>query len=495
MARVVQLGVNERPAGVSTAALPGDEPVYPDPQAEKYIERLRGNLADQREGLVTDAAPRSTFYVFFSFDLVNSTLFKTLNPKSWPLVTQKFYEFVEDALGKRLSGVRLWKYVGDELLLYRRIGQVEQIRECLPVAYEVLTRTIGELHRLAPEARTVLSVKATVWCAKLCELPSSDFHVLQPNADAAAYRNILVRQPTSGNGGQLDFLGPEIDAGFRIAKFAPRKRIVISAELAYLLYRDRAYNDVIEGQVRIVAYEQLRGVWGNRHYPIIWYEPDWNAVPSSFGYDERFQSETVRRLIDQGPLGELCDIAKVFTDLDRSGEADELWGFVRGLSDDFDAAEIPAAPSLLDRAKEVHCVAVCFRADGMVLVAQRRGSKRRFPHYWEFGCGQLASYETFVDCLRRAYEDDFGAKLSIAEEPTPFRTYLIDDRDENRRVPGIIFIAEIENPEAIKPHNHDTIAWIDPDKPESLADAECVPGFVATLRDAVDARRRLRAKT
>jgi hypothetical protein len=79
-----------------------------------------------------------------------------------------------------------------------------------------------------------------------------------------------------------DFLGPEIDAGFRISKFALRRRLVVSAELSCLLFRERAAYTGIEKQLKIVSFQILKGVWTGRHYPIVWYERDWPNIAKTF---------------------------------------------------------------------------------------------------------------------------------------------------------------------------------------------------------------------
>jgi hypothetical protein len=295
-----------------------------------------------------------------------------------------------------------------------------------------------------------------------------------------------------------DFLGPDIDAGFRIAKFVERKRLLISAHLAGLLHRERASCEQIEKRLKIVSYEVLKGVWDGRRYPIIWYEDDWANVDSSFLYDEHFSSPLIATIRTALPLTSdeqnLDRIEKIFSDL---GRADELNTLYAGLattvpdSNEENDVEIDIPPH---KYSEVHCVAVCFGPDGRVLVGRRPSTKKRFPNCWEFGCGQLQLGETFFDCLKHSYLEDFGAHLELPEHPIPISTFSINDSGEHRKIPGVIFLASILNPHDVEAaflrEKHSEIKWVDPDNCGLLA-SECVPHFSDNLRIAHSARKSL----
>lgn len=452
------------------------------PVANGYVEKLSEEIAEDLQALPETREALSSFYVFFSFDLVNSTLYKTINESGWPLVITKFFGAVEDGLKKRVDYAYLWKYVGDELLLYKKIESLDELRGCVPRAHAVMTHTIDRLHDLFPDSRTILSVKTTVWCARVHEIPPA---AIQGHRPAEGYRNLIVPQQVGPGREQLDFLGPDIDIGFRIARFAARRRLVISADLAYLLYKDRAANEGIEGHLRIVGYERLKGVWGDRHYPVIWYEEDWSAVSSSFLYDEHHHNPIIQRLKEGGEPERLAHITKILDDLALKSRADELWTTVAALSPTPGAEQVAeVVQGSTSSLVEVHCVAVCFRDDGRALVARRSRDKRRYPGQWEFGCGQLSAFESFEDCLRRAYHEDFGAKLVIEGHPLPVSTYTIEDHAEGRHIPGIIFAVGIANPDEVQARKHMGIDWVDPERLDLPQSDGCVPDLEATLRRA-----------
>jgi hypothetical protein len=150
-------------------------------------------------------------------------------------------------------------------------------------------------------------------------------------------------------------------------------------------------------------------------------------------------------------------------------------------SDESLASEIPP-----DRLSEVHCVAVCFRQDGHILIAKRPSSKRRFPDRFEFGCGQLKVRETFQECLLRSYKESFDAILDFGQELVPIRTYIIEDDEENRKIPGIIFVARITNQDTVKEKKHTEIKWIAPNEVDSFSSDQLVPDFKKTAKQAID---------
>ena len=225
----------------------------------------------------------------------------------------------------------------------------------------------------------MLSVKATVWVAPAQYLPpssSEDVSLDQPN--------IIVKTGSLPDSGDTDFLGPDVDAGFRIAKFTQRRRLVVSAHLAWLLHRKRENWSEIEERLRIVAYESLKGVWAGRPYPIFWYESDWNQAVESFPYDEHLSSEFVKNVKDRvapktgesDPQWRLSRIEKIFRDLGKEHECQRMLELLEGIPAEAErdtvTIEIPR-----DRYAEIHCVAVCFSKDGKVLIGRRPDTKRR----------------------------------------------------------------------------------------------------------------------
>ena len=452
---------------------------------DDLLERARQKITERKfTTLLTE--PRAGVYLFFSFDLVNSTQFKSAQPDNWPRVITRFYELVSAELTTRVSSAIVWKYVGDEVLFYKEVIDKEDIHVALPAAYAALLATMDVLHKNYPSSRELLAVKGTVWIAEASPILPSEATKTDEKS-----RNVIVETGRSPAGLKRDFLGPDIDVGFRISKFALRRRLVVSAELACLLFRERAAHSDIEERLRIVSFQVLKGVWGGRHYPIVWYEADWNNIKETFLYDEHITSELAAGAERVTGLdSKLARIEKVFRDLGRSEDMDGLHRAVLA------SVSIPRSDSIeieipSDRFAEIHCAAVCFASDGTILAARRPPTKRRFPNCFEFGCGQLRLGESFADCLRRAYNDDFGVDLILAEALTPVSTFEIRDRDERRVIPGLIFLAEIKDTAPVGANfsreKHTEIAWLNPESLR-LEPGDCVPGFKSTIQKAVAMR-------
>jgi hypothetical protein len=64
----------------------------------------------------------------------------------------------------------------------------------------------------------------------------------------------------------LDFIGPDVDIGFRIAKSSHKNIVLIDAKLAYVF---SVLIPTFNKNSKIVLFEQLKGVWDQCHYPIV----------------------------------------------------------------------------------------------------------------------------------------------------------------------------------------------------------------------------------
>ncbi|MDR3570286.1 MAG: hypothetical protein P4L43_19865 [Syntrophobacteraceae bacterium] len=445
----------------------------PDEIKEKIRESLKeGTFAPQDRG--------SGFFLFYSFDLVNSTRLKSLNPSHWPLIFHTFHESTTDALSKRLSRIKLWKRLGDEVLLYQQIYSIKDIYNILPFSYKALQSVIHGIHTSYPAFKTTLSVKATVWFAAVdFVLPQSLQHAQKKKMN---FPNLVMEDYVEDEVVSTDFLGPDIDLGFRISRYSERGRMVVGAELAYLLYRESTLPDLswVSKDMKIVTYERLKGIWDDRYYPIIWYEDDWN-VEKMFLYDEEFTSATAAKIKGE-KVYEIKTLTKVFRDLDKAEQLERIYGLLKtGIAPEEQLSVKGIAPSIQ---AELHCVAVCFNHEGKILIAKRSREKRRLPDIWEFGCGQLKFGQTFEDCLKESYRADFNAIIEFHEKAVPISAFTLTDREENRKIPGIIFIANVTNSIDVKPvaKNHSEIVWLDPAATHSISASEAVDDFAETVK-------------
>jgi hypothetical protein len=446
---------------------------------------------------VTDLSvgrPQSGVYFFLSFDLVNSTKFKAQKENAyWPMVVNQFYEISYKEV-RKVEHARVWKYVGDEVLFYKRLASIADLEQTMANAFRALRGTISSLHGTFPTTRTQLSVKATCWVAPMAYIPPDTLEAAQqkylkegsaPGAGEQFPRNIIVQVPYgSSRSSQLDFLGPDIDAGFRITKFTEKGLLTVSADIAWVIRA--AGTGLASERLRVVGYRQLKGVWADRYYPIVWYHDPWEDL--QFDYDQRFSNDLIAAVAD-GPAAHIKELERVYA---QRGDQD-----AKSVLEVLKASEAnredvePRAPAEM----EVHCVAVCFNADGHILIAKRPAEKRVAPNAWEFGCSQLRAGLDFLDCIREDYRADFGAQLEFFYDQ-PFRKYVIDKL--GHKVPGVIFVALVTNPEAVlkefSKEKHSEVRWLDPSKID-VEDASCVPDFRGTVQQAVVLWRAYRPRT
>ncbi|MBV9858957.1 MAG: hypothetical protein JO038_02470, partial [Alphaproteobacteria bacterium] len=111
--------------------------------------------------------------------------------------------------------------------------------------------------------------------------------------------NIEIEVPElarSDGATHTDFIGPDIDLGFRISKFACPSAVTVSLDLAEVVLRaeNRELLDIFE-----VGRAELKGVLYGRPYPALWARPA--GAPSGFMPWEIEDSPMVAQAVANGP--------------------------------------------------------------------------------------------------------------------------------------------------------------------------------------------------
>ena len=139
---------------------------------------------------------------------------------------------------------------------------------------------------------------------------------------------------------ELDFLGPDVDAGFRIAKYSVPNKLTLCAKLTYILLNEREiYDKDINNNIYIVSYKKLKGIWENRYYPIIWYfekpnKPNNKKIYDCFCYDEKFKNKIVKNFLNNldkklsNQNNNKKNIKKIFCDLNLEKEIKQIKSFI-----------------------------------------------------------------------------------------------------------------------------------------------------------------------
>ena len=258
------------------------------------------SVADFSQNAIKDKV-----YLFISFDLVNSTLFKSEFTNRWASIFENvFYSTLLNILNKD-NKLKIWKYIGDEVLFYKEINNfkelniLSEIEKTIQMTEENLVLALNKLTKECQKDNEIpLYIKATTWIANI------------GNSKNPKYRNIAIETPLG-----IDFLGSDIDLGFRIAKFSFKSKIVVGAKLAYLLYKYCRQDNI-----GIVSYEVLKGIWGGRKYPIIWYNPD-----SKYLYDDKYSSPIVKNIQSNCSIkNNLPELKSIFIDLKKMNQIEEI---------------------------------------------------------------------------------------------------------------------------------------------------------------------------
>ena len=182
-------------------------------------------------------------------------------------------------------GPKIWKALGDELI-YESILSSKIEAHIYTSAFIKTIRYFDEQGRKhSAHSSKNFRVKGTVWLAGF------------------PIRNRELTLP----GVQNDFLGPDIDIGFRIGKHSHSGFVCASHDLAYFL-GTLQYTSQIKG--KIVGWEDLKGVWGNIPYPIIWLVPnDYNKDHyEEFRPWSSFENKHAEKWKENGEPAELKDI-------------------------------------------------------------------------------------------------------------------------------------------------------------------------------------------
>ena len=178
----------------------------------------------------------------------------------WATVIGAFYRDFHSEFSMTLRALRWrcdkidprckpWKAIGDELVYQFPVASRRHLY-WVTTAFLVALRTIDNkmASRATPGTDSNLRLKGAAWTA--------GFPV----------RNRLVQLP--GADDRFDFLGPDIDTGFRIGGCTRPGMLVVSVELAELLGEVAGDLNPLVG--RQVGWDSLKGVWNDAPYPVIW---------------------------------------------------------------------------------------------------------------------------------------------------------------------------------------------------------------------------------
>ena len=168
-------------------------------------------------------------YLFFSVDIIDSTTLKygtkdKPSLQNWYNSILTFYEEFPTQFQVALDSVTsifhlpsniqlsTWKYSGDEILFFINIKNENEV----PASIFAFERLLNEWYD--PTDVKQIHLKGCAWIG---QFPFID-------------RRLSIKQSDTDQNSKLDFIGPSIDCGFRLGKYASRNQIVLSVEIVDL---------------------------------------------------------------------------------------------------------------------------------------------------------------------------------------------------------------------------------------------------------------------
>lgn len=154
-----------------------------------------------------------------------------------------------------------WKFAGDELIYCIPVKSKMDVYKYVLAFYQTLRSNDKKC-----KGANLIRLKGAAWTAgfpvrnRIIETPIPKLYEKTENENYIDY-------PYP----HIDYVGPEMDIGFRIGKHTYPGFIVVSLELAYILagiYSKEAPAEDFE--IVNVGWEVLKGVWEEKKYPIFW---------------------------------------------------------------------------------------------------------------------------------------------------------------------------------------------------------------------------------
>lgn len=501
---------------------------------DRAVETLRKNALEALQ--TVSKSKNSTNYrgveLFFSFDIVNSSGYKERNRFDWPLVLRRLLNTLQNQVVRKFEGSAiLWRVIGDELIFATPISEIDAIHENIKLIFGIVSTLSFQLKTgdffktFFPEKEykhlytsNTLSIKAAAWIAIVarCE-------------ELSDFENLSVSYARPENQGDLqEFLGPDIDAGFRVKQYTKAERLAVSFELACILSERTESLRCLH----IMSYQHLKGVWHEGYYPIIWYHSPQVAgnieFRDSFRYDERATDQIICKYLERDRLSK--DEVDPESKISVRMYYDVIYAIQKLKADYTLDPKIQAikkaiiesqnfcvkSPTLFfeDSSRlKMHFAVVCYYTEQRaVLIAKRSDSKSFLPGVWEFGCVKSIFGNDLIEKIKQEYKNDFGVEIELVVDqdrvedmqPIPLAIYSIDQSEggkshESRKEIGLILLAKIIKPfeiEKFQPTGkHSKLRWIREDEVADFGE-DAVSDFKETLKKAfAEIRVRFQSQT
>ena len=438
--------------------------------------------------------------LFFSFDIVNSSIYKTINYYGWSVVIDKIINELRNRVKIKITRAEVWRVLGDEVIFIVNICDIESVYEYIDFIYAILTEFCDDIesgsffekienfsnsmiHLMKIE--NIISLQACAWIAAV-----KDKNEIKDRENPGYIENMFEIIEESKNIKFYEFIGVDIDTGFRLAEQTREKRLVLSFELAYILSKRSEFRQ----RLKIVTYRKLKGVWNNSAYPIIWYYNQtkhnnrnfnrsfpFDAIEKDDIYVEFFN----KRIFPEHMYRDVKNaLKKILVDRKLEMKIQRIEDLIGKSKDSY--KQYIENPKL-----ELHCVAVCYDQDGKILIVKRT-ERKLYKSKWEFGCAKANSKMGLNETIVEDYEKEFGICIELIlderrmdKQPIPLAIYTI--KNENELHKGIICLAKIISGNVVlNEKKHSEYRMITEQEIDLLDEEDCVPDMKETLKVAFE---------
>lgn len=396
--------------------------------------------------------------LFLSLDIVNSSRFKEIAENNWAEIITDLMNLIVEEYMQINSFAFPWRVIGDELIFVVPIQNLSFLRRIVHQFYSFFINQLQDILKRVKEKRNqenntysfnMISFKACAWIAYTVDFDATPNELIEKLKKNRLY-NVSKQYKFCREQSLLEFLGNDVDAGFRVAKYTRREHFCVSFELAYLLSKETEFFK----RLKIVSYQKLKGVWDNKWYPIIWYHDGDVSncrFEDSFRYFDPDGDELIQSCLNLNNyrlkhfefLGEeMFDVSSAFERIIKGNNLIEKMRFLEQYDSENSQRN---SIRIKDDYDEFHVAVVCINIKGQALLLHRKDINR-----WEFGCCKSSSSESLQDIAVEEYKSQYGIDISIIlddlrkdQQPVPIALYSL--KNDYKIKKGLIFLAEISD--------------------------------------------------
>lgn len=389
-------------------------------------------------------------YLLYSFDLVNSTKYKSIS-KEWPEVFEIFYRETGTEMSEKIGGIVPWKYIGDEILFAKKIISENDVLDACKNVDKVRTNVLKKLHDTYKCTKGILEIKCVVWLTRAIKkskgkdwLSGEEAIVLKNTEDTGNLKTTL----------KIDFLGKDIDCGFRLGKFVEHGKTVVGAKFCYCLLnlfskldkqkvpvqRYEELEQMIDKNFIIVSYKTLKGIWNENPYPVVWYHPNLDNPKKAFKYSDHLRSEMVMGFLNDYQNNKFTqDFYKLdyIKDLMEEHNLTEEMCLIEELiekqiseyEEEEEKEKNEKSYSYQQKPRfEVHNSIAFVNNRRQVLIFKRSTNKNIQKNKWEFGSVFLKHGEDMYNSIKESYEEKYKIKKEMITNLKPISQFFITDQ-------------------------------------------------------------------